>query len=118
MSRESSAPVLTRELREARDPLTSRGRVRGAPLPWRLAVGLIALALAGPCLVGGPDRGPDAADRSLLGNHPHWVQSIAFTADGRRLASAGFDGSVYLWDVPGAAFDRILGTVSPSISMT
>jgi WD40 repeat protein len=42
---------------------------------------------------------PRAADRSLIGEHSKSVDSVAFDPQVRWLASAGSDGSVYLWDV-------------------
>src|SRR4051812_32817264 len=95
-------------MRNERDPLTARADVRLPAVPWRLTIGLLALVLVGPLLVGEPDPGPEASERSRLGNHPQWVQAVAISADGRRLASTGFDGSVYLWDVQRASLDSVL----------
>ena len=95
-------------MRNERGPLTARAGVRLPVVPRRLPVGLLALVLAGPLLVGESDPGPDASERRRLGNHPQWVQAVAISADGRRLASTSFDGSVYLWDVQRASLDSVL----------
>ena len=34
-----------------------------------------------------------------LSGHTRGVQSIAFSPDGRLLASGGYDSAIYLWDV-------------------
>jgi WD40 repeat protein len=41
-----------------------------------------------------------------LKGHTGWVQSVAFSPDGKILASGGKDGAVVLWDVAGR---RMLG---------
>src|SRR5947209_19417108 len=38
-------------------------------------------------------------ERVTLKGHTGWVTSVAFTADGKTLASVGQDNSVKLWDV-------------------
>ncbi len=42
---------------------------------------------------------PDFALRSTLKGHSGWVTSVAFSADGQRLASGSWDQTVKFWDV-------------------
>src|SRR5262249_42046474 len=84
---------------DAPDPQATRGRLRCAALPWRILAALAALVVAAIVLLDGPRRDPGAMDRSLLGNHPHWVQAVAFAADGRPPAACNPPAGIALWDV-------------------
>jgi WD40 repeat protein len=54
---------------------------------------------------------PESADGGLLGTHTAAVQSVAFDPMSRWLASAGLDGSVYLWNLNGREASVVLKRV-------
>ncbi|MER6173600.1 hypothetical protein ABT130_20215, partial [Streptosporangium sp. NPDC001681] len=68
--------------------------------------GLGALAAIGvPTMVAcTPDPTPNATKptpNAALTGHTHWVFSVAFSPDGKTLATGSADKSVKLWDVAG-----------------
>jgi DNA-binding beta-propeller fold protein YncE len=46
--------------------------------------------------------------KAVLAGHDDVVASVAFRHDGKKLASASFDKTVRVWDVPGAKLERTL----------
>ena len=43
-----------------------------------------------------------------LSKHSEPVYSVAFSPDGRLLATGSFDKAIYIWDIAVSAFDSLL----------
>jgi WD40 repeat protein len=71
-----------------------------SPDGWRLAAGAGNAVAFWDLSTGGRVRGPAA---TLAGGHRAPVRALAFFPDGRRIASAGFDGAAVVWDVAAVA---------------
>jgi WD40 repeat protein len=50
-----------------------------------------------------------------FGKHKHWEPEVAFSLDGKTLASAGTDHSIYLWDVATGKKLRVLKSHQASV---
>lgn len=42
----------------------------------------------------------DSEEQRLLSGHLEWAHDVAFSPDGKRLASAGHEGVVHIWQIP------------------
>lgn len=54
---------------------------------------------------------------STLTGHDRWVNSVAFSPDGRLLASCSYDNSVALWDVRRGEGERLIGHAGPLLGV-
>jgi WD40 repeat protein len=43
---------------------------------------------------------PDAGEPHVLRGHTDYVHSVAFSPDGKQIASGSADGTVKIWNVP------------------
>ncbi|HRI68810.1 MAG TPA: caspase family protein [Polyangium sp.] len=72
---------------------------------------------AGSCPDEAPPAVPDPTARFVLQNgHPRGIMRIITSADGRTLASSGFDGTVRVWDLRAGILLHRFGTAGVFVS--
>jgi cytochrome c len=108
------------------DPASGRAR---AVVRWHAGAVNALAALPGGAFASGGEDGrialwparPGAQPARVLEGHTEPVVALALSPDGRRLASAAWDGTGRVWDVAGDAPPRVLegtratSTASPSV---
>ncbi len=92
--------------------LSVTGRHTGSSSAHTDLVNSVAIGPDGKVASGSRDRtvrlfDPDASRTYVVGEHDHWVMSVAWSDDGTRIASASEDGTVGLWEPEGAQVTRI-----------
>jgi WD40 repeat protein len=95
-------------------PLCARHSVRLPILNWVTATVLAAIAATLVVLTCEPER-PDQESQawSRATGHPQAIWALAFTSDGRRLATGSLDTDVVIWEV-GKGASSVLSVDRPS----
>src|SRR6185503_2861934 len=68
---------------------------QGTAMPWKIRLTLIAAILCSTALPAFSQR----PDLYVQMGHSEGVSSVAFSPDGKTLASGSADGTIQLWDV-------------------
>src|SRR5439155_9301747 len=80
--------------------LTNARQFRGAILSWPLKLLRMVLIIAAIYLIQeATQEEQESLTGAVLAGHTGPIQSVAFAADGRTLASASMDQTVQQWDV-------------------
>ena len=49
----------------------------------------------------------------MLEGHQGWVRAVAFSPEGDRVVSAGFDGTVCIWRLTGVELQKVIRAATP-----
>ena len=92
--------------------LSASGEHQASTRPHDDIVNSVSLEPGGLVASGSRDRtvrlfDPGKGRTYVVGEHEHWVMSVTWSPDGRRIASGSEDGTLGIWDPEGSSVSRV-----------